>query len=47
MTLYLVDAFDNNFIFLRQGLDDLALLAFIFTGQYDDRIALLHMQIFQ
>ena len=44
VALDLVDAFDDDFAFLRQGLDDLALLAFILAGEDDDRVAFLHVQ---
>jgi hypothetical protein len=44
VALNLVNALNYNLILLRQSLDNLALLAFIFTGQYQNGIALLYMQ---
>ena len=45
VTLNFVNAFHNNLTVLGHSSDNLALLAFIFAGQYHDRIALLYVHL--
>ena len=47
VTLYFVDALDDNLALLRHSRDDFALFAFILTGQHDDRVALLNVQFYE
>jgi len=47
VTLHLVDALDDNLALLRHSLGNLALLALILAGQYNDRIALLDVQFYE